>query len=386
MYLHRMLETAIKRDAHSFPALVVTGPRQSGKTTLLKNLPGIKGGTYLSLEDPRTRGFLEDDPKGYLEALKRPVVLDEIQYFPEITTHIKMLVDENRKAGQWFLTGSQQYSVMKNVSESMAGRAAILALPPLQLRERKKLPLIDEFISGSTYPEPLTKPAMNRETWYSSYLQTYLERDIRMQSGVGDLGDFERLMRLLAARTSQVLNYSSLAGPLGVSVPTVKRWVSMLESSYIIHLLPPYHENFGKRIIKAPKLYFLDPGLVGYLLRLDPGPPPSIGPMAGALFETAVISEMVKSFYGMGKRPEFYYWHSQGGMEVDLLIPEKGGITPIEIKMTSRLRVEHARNLKYWMELSGNKGRAGILITDSRENGPLTGNITNRHWTSIGAK
>ena len=212
---------------------------------------------------------------------------------------------------------------------------------------------------------------------------THLERDIRSQSGVGDLGDFERLMRLLAARTSQVLNYSSMAGPLGVSVPTVKRWVSTLEASYIIHLLPPYHENFGKRILKSPKMYFLDPGLVGYLLGLNNGPLPSQGPMAGALFETAVVSEMVKSYYGMGKRPEFYYWHSQGGMEIDLLVPENGRMAPYEIKMTQRIKAEHARNLKHWMELAGQKGGIGTLITDSQEKGPFGGNIRNIHWTAL---
>jgi uncharacterized protein len=296
---------------------------------------------------------------------------------------VKMAVDEDRRPGQWFLTGSQQFSVMRHISESMAGRAAILALPPLQMRELKKHPSLDGFISGSTYPEPVTKPSMSRETWYSSYLQTYLERDIRSQSGIGDLGDFERLMRLLAARTSQVLNYSAMAGPLGVSIPTVKRWVSILEASYIVHLLPPYHENYGKRIIKSPKLYFLDPGLAGYLLGLNRGPSPSTGPMAGALFETAVVSEMVKSCYGRGERPELYFWHSQGGMEVDLLVPEKGRVAPYEIKMTSRIRAEHARNLRYWLELTGEKGVTGTLITDSHEKGPFGGNMRNIHWTSL---
>jgi len=383
MYLHRLLESTLGSVARSFPAIVVTGPRQSGKTTLLRRFLANKRGTYLSLEDPRVRGFLKEDARGYLEGMARPVILDEIQNFPDITIYVKILVDENRKAGQWFLTGSQQFSVMRHISESMAGRAAILALPPLQMRERSRPPSLDEFISGSTYPEPVTKPSMDRETWYSSYLQTYLERDIRVQSGVGDLGDFERFMRLLAARTSQVLNYSAMAGPLGVSVPTIKRWVSILEASYIIHLLPPYHENFGKRIIKSPKMYFLDPGLVSYLLRIKSGPVPSVGPMAGALFETAVVSEMIKSFYGRGKWPDLYYWHSQGGLEVDLLVPDKGHMLPFEIKLASRVRAEHAKNIKTWLEIAGNKGGVGTLITDSRESGPFGGNIRNIHWTSL---
>jgi len=176
MYLHRLLEDTLRLAARSFPALVITGPRQSGKTTLLRRFLGNKRGTYLSLEDPRVREFLKDDARGYLKGLPRPVILDEIQNFPDITIHVKMLVDENRKAGQWFLSGSQQFSVMRHISESLAGRAAILALPPLQMRERSKHPSLDEFISGCTYPEPVTKPGMNRETWYSSYLQTYLVR------------------------------------------------------------------------------------------------------------------------------------------------------------------------------------------------------------------
>ncbi len=383
MYLHRLLEPTLTRAARTFPAVVVTGPRQSGKSTLLRHVLGPRRGTVLSLEDPRIRELLAGDPIGYLTPLPRPVILDEIQYVPAITTTVKMLVDRDRRPGQWFLTGSQQFAVMRHVAESLAGRAAILALPPLQLKERRSLPTLASFISGSTYPEPVTKRSVDPAVWYSSYLQTYLERDVRTQLGVADLRDFEQLLRLLAARTSQVLNLSSLAGQLGVSVPTVKRWLSVLEAGYIVHLLPPYFENFGKRLIKAPKLYFLDVGLAAFLLGMDQGPPPLKGPMAGPLFETAVVSEIIKARYARGVRPDLYYWRSQNGLEVDLLVPDRGGHVPHEIKLASRVRAEHARGLHAWLALAGRKGATGTLITDSRVDAGLGSGIQNRHWSSL---
>ncbi|MEK7765409.1 MAG: ATP-binding protein, partial [bacterium] len=283
MYLPRLLEKALAAASRGFPAVVVTGPRQAGKSTLLQHFLKGRKGTLLSLEDPRVRGLLAANGADYLASLPRPVILDEIQYYPDVTIYVKMLVDKDRRPGQWYLTGSQQFAVMRHVSESMAGRVAVLALPPIQLKERRSIPSLASFVTGSTYPEPLTKKRINTPLWYSSYLQTYLERDVRTQLGVTDLRDFEQLMRLLAARTSQVLNYTALAGPLGVSVPTVKRWVSVLEASYLVHLLPPYFENFGKRILKAPKIYFLDVGLVSFLLGLDEASAALNGPMAGAL-------------------------------------------------------------------------------------------------------
>ena len=382
MYLHRLLEKTLSQVQKAFPAVVLTGPRQSGKSTLLRHFLAARKPTILSLEDPRTRSLIAEDPLAYLRRLPKPAVLDEIQYYPDITVYVKMIVDADRKPGQWFLTGSQQFTLMRHVSESMAGRAAILTLPPIQMGERKKTPNLEGFMAGPSYPQPLLAPKKHAALWYSSYLQTYLERDIRTQLAVSDLRDFEKLIRLLAARTAQVLDYTSLAGPLGLSVPTVKRWVSALSAGYIIHLLQPYYENFGKRIIKAPKIYFYDPGLPAYLLRLDQGPPVQHGPMAGALFENAVVSEMLKAGWAKGTQPEFYYWHSQGGMEVDLLVPGQGGYDPVEIKLASRLKADHARNLKYWLELSGRKNAVGTLVTDSKEEFPGA-KIRNMHWENL---
>ena len=383
MYLTRLLEKALAAAARTFPSVVVTGPRQSGKSTILRHFPRTRSGSLVSLEDPRIRGLLAEDALGYLRQLRRPVILDEIQYFPDITIYVKMLVDEDRRPGQWFLTGSQQFQVMRRISESMAGRAAILALPPIQLKERKRLPSLESFVTGSTFPEPLTKPSINRATWYSSYLQTYLERDVRTQLGVTDLRDFEQLMRLLAAHTSQVLNLSALAGPLGISVPTVKRWISVLQASYIIHLLPPYFENFGKRIIKAPKIHFLDSGLVSFLLGLDEAPSPLKGPMAGALFETAVVSEIVKDRYSSGLPPQLYYWRSQSGVEVDLVEPNGGRLDAFEIKMAARVKAEHTRGLRQWMALAGRKAGAAALITDSREEGRVLAGVRSMRWSGL---
>jgi uncharacterized protein len=383
MYHARYLEAALTSVARTFPSVLLTGPRQSGKSTLLAHFFKKKKATFLSLEDPALRAALREDTLSYLKRLPKPVVLDEIQYFPEITTYVKILIDADRRPGQWFLTGSQQFAVMRGVSESMAGRVAILTLLPMQLGERPPLRNLDDFLISSSYPGPVTKPSLNRSVWYASYLQTYIERDLRMALDVANLKDFEQCLRLLAARTGQILQYSDLATPLGVSVPTIKRWVAALEATYLIYILPPYYENFGKRITKAPKIYFLDMGLVAWLLGLDTGFPASRGPMAGALFETAVVSELVKKSYTEGIKPNLYYWRAHGGPEIDLLSPEGGKLRPYEIKMASRLKPDHWRNLNIGREFAGTKFLEGVLITDTRETQLLPPGIHHLHWSEI---
>jgi predicted AAA+ superfamily ATPase len=381
MYRHRLLEKTLSAAEKTFPVTVVTGPRQSGKSTLLAHYFKKRPHTYLSLDDPALRARIMEDPAGFLSGIRRPVVLDEIQYVPEIATHVKILVDRDRKPGSWFLTGSQQFSVMKNVSESLAGRAAVLTLPTFQIRERSGVASVEEFMSGSTYPEPSVNGKIDRRLWYSSYLQTYLERDIRALMNIADLREFEKCLRLLAARTGQELNYSALSSQIGVSVPTVKRWVSALEASYIIYLLPPFYENFGKRIIKSPKVYFYDIGLVNYLLGVEDTATLMNSPLAGAIFETAVVSEMVKSRYGAGVKPELYFWRSQSGVEIDVLVPEKGSIIPCEIKLSSTIKPQFYKNILSWQGLIGRDG--GMLITNSRDELPLPGGIRNMHWKDL---
>jgi len=377
MYLTRLIERILSDAANTFPAIVISGPRQSGKTTLLKNF--IKKGTFLTLDDPNFRALLSENPIDYLSTLQKPVVIDEIQYMPELTQTIKILIDRDRSPGNWFITGSQQFSVMKSISESLAGRAAILSLPTFTYSERKLQKELVPYLLESSYPEPLLYKKVNQDLWYSSYLQTYLERDVRALMNIENLRDFEQFIRLLASRTATQLNYSSFANDLGLSVPTIRRWISILEASYIIYLLPPFYKNYGKRLIKAPKIYFLDPGLVNFLIGIKNETFLLNGPMAGAIFENAVISEMVKKEYSRGIKPEMYYWRSQSGKEIDLLMPVDGEITPFEIKLSSTIKPLFYKNLQYWLELSEQNNK-GYLITNCMKHLPLPGNIKNFYW------
>lgn len=383
MYLNRLIEKTIRRAATTFPAIVITGPRQSGKSTLLRNFLRRKKATFLSLEDPNLRALIMEDPLSYLERQAKPVILDEIQYLPEILHYVKMLIDRQRTPGSWFITGSQQFSVMKNVSESLAGRAAILALPPFQLRERSDIHVVEDFMFRGSYPEIVVEKNLNTKIWYSSYLQTYLERDVRNILNVADLRDFEQLIKLIAARVGQEMNYSTISNQIGISVPTVKRWISVLESSYILFLLPPYFNNLGKRIVKSPKVYFYDQGLLNYLLNVESETMVTGHPMAGAIFENAVVSEVIKRKYAEGIKPELYFWRSQAGMEVDLILSEKGAYVPYEIKLSSSIKPLFYKNLNGWLDLSSASKQKGYLITNCTGDVPLPKNIVNIHWRNL---
>jgi hypothetical protein len=382
MYQHRLIESTIDKARKTFPVIVITGPRQSGKSTLLRNTVFEPKATYITLEDPNYRSLIMEDPLLNLRKLPKPVILDEIQHLPEITTYVKILVDEERIPGAWFITGSQQFSVMKNVSESLAGRAAILTLPPFQLSERRDVETIEDFLFSSSYPELAVNKAVETDIWYSSYLQTYLERDLRMLLNVADLRDFDRFLRFIAARTGQFLNMSECSKELGISVPTVKRWISALEASYIIFLLPPFFNNMGKRIIKAPKIYFYDIGLLNYLLRVPDARYIMNSPSAGAFFETAVMSEIIKRKFAEGVKPELYFWRSQSGIEVDLIMPENGEFVPYEIKLSSNIKPQFYKNVQYWLELTKSKAGGGI-ISNCSVDVPMPGNIKNFYWKDL---
>lgn len=381
MYIKRLLEETIKQVRTTFPAIVITGPRQSGKSTLLKHLVGNPD-CIVTLENPDLRLLIMEDPLAFLQARKKPFVLDEIQHLPIITTYLKILIDKERIPGQWFITGSQQFHVMKNVSESLAGRAAILTLPAFQLQERKDVATLQDFISSSSYPELCVNKKINRAIWFSSYLQTYLERDLRALINVSDLKDFEQFLRLLATRAGQIINCSGVSAEIGISVPTVKRWISALEASYIIYLLPPLYNNYGKRIIKSPKLYFYDMGLLNYLLKMPDARVVLNSPMAGAMFENAVVSEILKKKLADGIQPELYFWRSQSGMEIDLITRENGKLIPHEIKLSSIVRPQFFKNLTYWLALEKNGG-PGRLITNCAEDMPMPHGIKNTYWENL---
>ena len=298
--------------------MVVTGPRRSGKTTLLRRLfPKAK---YVLLEDPDVRERVRSDPRGFLEELQPPVLFDEIQNTPELFNYVRTRIDSHpRRMGQWLFTGSQEAPLMQGVTESMAGRAAIFQLLPLSLTETPKVTLLH-----GGYPEVLAAPSA-RQTWFASYLQTYLERDVREVTNVRDLLTFRRFLSLLAARHGQVLNKTDVAAPLGVSVPTISEWLHILEITNQIILLPPYFENFGKRLLKTPKMYWLDSGMACYLLGIQTQAELERSPFLGALFEGFIASEIRKQQVNRGARAELYYFRDQQGMEIDFVLPRPGG-------------------------------------------------------------
>ena len=325
-YVCRELETQIIRAVRAFPALVLTGPRRAGKTWMLRHL--FPKASYFLLEDPDVIARLRADPQGFLDAVQTPAILDEVQHVPEVFAFVRGRIDRHpRRAGQWLLTGSQEAPLMQGVTESMAGRAAVLQLLPFSTRETAKVTLVH-----GGYPEVVARPGTAR-LWFSSYLQTYLERDVRAVTAVKDLATFRRFLALLASRHGQVLNKTALAAPLGVSVPTITQWLGVLETTAQILIVPPFYENLGKRLIKSPKVYIADAGLACHLLGIDAPADLAKSPFHGALFEGFIASEIVKAQANAGGRREIYHFRDEQGLEVDFLVPGRGGtVSLVECK------------------------------------------------------
>lgn len=329
-YVHRRIEGCLERALKHFPAVVLTGPRRSGKTCLLRH--ALPKATYVLLEDPDTRLAAKADPRGFLDSLPLPAIIDEIQHAPELFAYIRTRIDEMpEEKGRWVLTGSQESSLMRGVGESMAGRAAILRLPPFSVRES---PLVSPFAGG--YPEALAAGPEAAGLWFSSYVQTYLERDVRDVLAVRDLGAFHRFVRLLATRHGQMLNKTALAAPLGVSVPTLGHWLDVLETTGIVARVPPYYRNAGKRLVKTPKVYFADSGLACHLLGIRSAAELAGSPFGGAVFEGFVVAETLKAQASAGLPGEVYYFRDEQGLEVDLLVsPREGRLVLAECKATA---------------------------------------------------
>ncbi|MCX7726574.1 MAG: ATP-binding protein, partial [Chitinispirillaceae bacterium] len=361
-YIKREIERVLRKYVKNFPAVSIIGPRQTGKTTLLKK---IYGSTYnfISLDNLSIRNLAISDPKTFIETYKPPLIIDEVQYAPQLFPYMKIKIDENRvKKGQYLLTGSQNFLLMKSVTETLAGRIGILSLLPLSFEEissfvdNHSLPLtFEKFCTIGTYPQLWSENIKEIYGWYESYIQTYIERDIKTLYNIGNILSFATFFRILASRCGQILNMNSLATDVGVTIPTIKNWISILEASGTIYLLYPYYANIRTRLIKSPKVYFLDNGLVCHINNIDTKEKLFKSPMLGYLFENFIISEVVKKLRNKGIRERIFFFRSSKGVEIDLVIEKNiNNFILIEIKAGKMISKEMASPIETARKINKN--------------------------------
>lgn len=396
--LNRAIASKLSSLAKHFPVISITGPRQAGKTTLVKMF--FPGHDYISLEDLEEREFAISDPRGFLRRLDgHGVILDEIQRAPDLLSYIQGIVDNEPLPGRFILTGSQQFQFMNKITQTLAGRTAIVYLLPFSLNEimtaqssdpykiadlpdsRNKPPFsLEDLIYRGMYPRIHDK-GLEPYDWLQAYFTTYVERDVRDIINVGDLETFRRFVLLCAARSGQLINFSSLALDAGISHTTARNWLSVLQASFIVHLLPPHHVNFSKRIIKSPKLYFMDTGLLCYLLRIKRPGDITIHPLKGAIFETFVVSELFKAFTNRGERPPLYFWRDRTGHEVDIIIDAGSMLIPVEIKSGETVTASFFDGLKYFISLGAPAATTGVVVHGG-DSMYLRNGVTVRPWYS----
>lgn len=386
MMLQREIITAINLLVDKYPIIAVTGPRQSGKTTLLKYMfPEYR---YVSLENPDVRSFATTDPNGFLKEYSEYVIFDEVQRVPSLFSYLQTKVDESKLMGQFILSGSQNFHLVQNITQSLAGRVAIFKLLPFDLQELNGAGLLQE-----NYAENLVKgfyPAIfDREIpskiFYSNYVQTYIQRDVSEIIAIKDMRLFQNFISLCATRAGQLLNLSSLARQCGITQPTAKAWLSALESSYILFLLPPYYKNFSKRIVKTPKLYFYDTGLLCYLLKLDNVEQIQLSDFKGALFENMMIAEYVKRMHHCNQLNDIWFWRDVAGNEVDLIIQAGPTQKAIEFKATQTIMPNLFKGLNYYEKISGKTNLSKYLVYGGEESQKRTV-ATVVPWKDFGGK
>lgn len=365
----RDVEEAFRGLLRGFPVVTLTGPRQSGKTTLARAI--FAGRPYISLEDPDVRRMALEDPRAFLAGLPDGAVLDEVQRTPELLSYLQARVDADGRMGLFLLTGSQQFGLMSGITQSLAGRSAFIELLPFSLNELGRAgirpPSLDEMLLAGGYP-PLYDRSLLPKAWFPAYVTAYVERDVRQILKVQDLEVFQRFVRLCAGRSGQILNLASLATDCGITHNTAKAWISVLEASYVLFLLRPHHENFSKRLIKSPKLYFYDTGLLCWLLGIQNAGQLASHPLRGSIFETFVVSELVKSRLNRGERAAFSFWRDSNGNEIDVVADVGTGMMPIEIKAGQTINWDFFAGLERWTALAGERAVSPALIYGGEEN------------------
>lgn len=367
MLITRTAEKELRTLAGQFKAVAVVGPRQSGKTTLVRMAFPDKA--YVSLENPDTRRFAIEDPRGFIAGYPDGAILDEIQRTPDIFSYLQQVLDENKGKGRFIITGSNNFLLQENISQSLAGRVGYLYLLPLSINELPKHKLsVNEQIHKGFYPAMYEQEGQTDVSkYYQNYIRTYIERDVRLIRNVTDLYTFERFLRLCAGRTGQLLNMNSLAVETGVDNKTIGAWLSVLEASFVVFRLQPYHKNYNKRIVKMPKLYFYDTGVASALLGIENPDQLALHPFRGGLFENMIIVDFLKSRYNKGKPNNLYFWRDSLGTEIDLLVEKANSLLPIEIKSGQTITDDYFKSMSAWLRISGMEKGWVIYAGDEKQ-------------------
>lgn len=381
--ISRTAATRLKKLANSFRSVAVVGPRQSGKTTLCKTVFPNK--PYVSLENPDILEFAKNDPRGFLGQYKNGAILDEIQRAPHLFSYLQQVLDETKKKGLFILTGSNNFLLQENISQSLAGRIAYLQLLPLSLQELKESKKIKNdygwHILYGGYPEVITKK-INADDWFAGYINTYVERDVRQLKNISNLSQFAKLLKLCAGRTGQILNLTSLSNDCGIDQKTVAAWLSVLQSSYIVYLLKPYHGNYNKRIIKTPKLYFYDTGVACSLLGISNAKQITNHAAKGVLFENMIVSELLKERFNGGLTDNLYYWRDKTGNEVDIVLDNAGKLTGIELKAGETISQDFFKGIEYFAALNATPIQK-ILVYGGKEEQKRSNGIIIKPWNKL---
>jgi uncharacterized protein len=368
--------------SNTFKAVAVIGPRQSGKTTLVK--AAFPDKPYFSLENLDTRKFALEDPRGFLANIPNGAIIDEIQRVPQLFSYLQEILDNSRTKGLFILTGSNNFLLQENISQSLAGRVAYLNLLPLTVSELESVNMLpdkyEELLLTGFYP-PIYDQKISATEWIANYIKTYIERDVRQLKNITDLLIFEKFMRVLAGRTGQELNLTGISEEVGVNLKTIQSWIGILENSFIIYVLKPYFKNYKKTIVKRPKIYFYDTGIVCSFLRITNYAQLENNPLKGAIFETMVVIEMVKKFANRGLASNIYFWRDKTGHEIDVILDDSENLVPIEIKSGKTINTDYFKNLKYWNNLSGiNKS---ILIYSGNQEQLRSDGTLITNWKNI---